>query len=45
MKKGVLKKLTKFTGNTSVRASFLIKLQAQASNFIKKESPTQAFLL
>ena len=29
--------------NTCVRASFLIKLQAQACNFIKKETLTQVF--
>ena len=39
-KKGVLRNFTKFT---CTRASFLIKLQAKACNFIKKETVAQAF--
>ena len=41
--KGVLKNFTKFTGNACFGVSLLIKLQAQACNFIKKETPTQVF--
>ena len=42
-KKGVLRNFAKFTGNTCARVSFLIKLQASACNFIKKETLTQVF--
>ena len=44
MKKGVIRDFTKFTGkHLRVRVSFLIKLQAQVCNFIKKETPAQVF--
>ena len=39
----VLINFRKFTENTCVRASFLIKLQAEACNFIEKETLAQAF--
>ena len=41
MKRGVLRKFAKFTGNTFFRVSFLIKLHA--CNFIKKETLAQVF--
>ena len=40
-KKGVLINFAKFTGKHCVRGSFLIKLQAYACNFIKKEPLAQ----
>ena len=42
-KKSVLKNFTKFTGNTCARVSFLIKLQVESCNFIRKESLAQVF--
>ena len=42
-KKGVLRNFTTFTGKHLCRASFLIKLQAWACNFIKKETLAQVF--
>ena len=45
IKKDVLKNFAKSAGNTSARVSFLIKLQAEACNFIlKRDSGTCAFL-
>ena len=41
VRKGVLRNFAKFTGNTWARVSFLIKLQAKACNFIKKEALEQ----
>ena len=35
-KKCVLENFAKFIGNTCVRVSFSVKLQAEACNFIKK---------
>ena len=32
-----------YSKNTCARVSFLIKLQAKACNFIKKDTPTQVF--
>ena len=43
MKKGVPRNFTKFTENTCARVFFLIKLQAKACNFIKKETLAQVF--
>ena len=44
MKKGVIRDFIKFTGkHLRVRVSFLVKLQAQVCNFIKKETPAQVF--
>ena len=43
VRKGVLRKFAKFTRNTCARVSFLIKLQASAFNFIKKETLAQVF--
>ena len=43
VRKGVLTNFTKFTGNACVRISFLIKLQAEASSFIKKRTLSQVF--
>ena len=43
VKRVFLEILQKFTGKHCARVSFLIKLQASASNFIKKETLTQAF--
>ena len=42
--KGVLKNFAKFTGKHLFRVSFLIKLQAEACNFFRKETLTQMFL-
>ena len=42
-KKGVLRNFAKFTGNTCARVSFLIKLLAEACNFIKKETLAEVF--
>ena len=42
-RKGVIRSFAKFTGKTCTRVSFLIKLQAWACNFIKKETPAQVF--
>ena len=42
--KGVLKNFAKFTGKHLFRVSFLIKLQAEASNFFRKETLIQIFL-
>ena len=39
-KKSVFKIFAKFTGKLLFRSLFLIKLQAEACNFIKKETPT-----
>ena len=41
--KGVLRSVAKFTGNTCVRVSLLIKLQAKTCNFIVKETLVQVF--
>ena len=41
IKKGVLKSITKFTGKLLCQSLFLIKLQAQAYNFIKKKTLAQ----
>ena len=43
MKIGVLKNFTKSQENTCVRVSFLIKLRAEACNFIKKKILAQVF--
>ena len=43
VKNGVLKNFANFQENTCVRVSFLIKLQAEACNFIKNETLTQVF--
>ena len=40
-KKSVRKNFAKFTGKTCVTVSFLIKFQAGACNFIKKQTLTQ----
>ena len=42
-KKGVLENFAKFTAKHHCRSLFFNKLQAQACNFIKKETPTQLF--
>ena len=42
-KKGVIRNFTKFTGKHLASVSFLIKLQAQVCNFIKKEALAQVF--
>ena len=42
-KKSVLKNFAKFTGNMPAKVSFLIKLQAETCNFIKKETLEQVF--
>ena len=44
MKKGVLRNFTKFTGKHLCQGLFLIKLKAEACNFIKKKSGTSVFL-
>ena len=44
LKKGVLKNFKKFTGNTCVGVSFLIKLQASPATLLKKDSYTGLFL-
>ena len=41
--RGVLKNFTKFTGKHLCQSPFLIKLQASACNFIKKEALAQVF--
>ena len=42
---GVLRNLTKFTGNTCARVSFLIKLQASGLQlYLKRDSGTGVFL-
>ena len=43
VKRVFLEILQKFTGKHCARVSFLIKLQASACNFIKKETLTQVF--
>ena len=44
MKKGVLKNFKQFTGTQQCQSLFLIKLQTEACNFIKKEETlTQVF--
>ena len=43
VKKGVLRNFKNFQEKTCARDYFLIKLQALAFNFIKKESLTQVF--
>ena len=43
VRKGVFRKFAKFTRNTCARVSFLIKLQASAFNFVKKETLAQVF--
>ena len=42
-KKGVLRNFAKFTRKHLRQSLFLIKLQAEACNFIKKETLTQVF--
>ena len=42
-KKGVLRNFTKFTGKLLCQSLFLLKLQAQACNFNKKETLAQVF--
>ena len=42
-KKGVHENFAKFTGKHQCQSLFLIKLDAKASNFIKKETLTQLF--
>ena len=42
-KKGVLKTFAKFTGKHLYKSLFLIKLEAQACNLIKKETLAQVF--
>ena len=42
-KKGVLKKFLKFTGKHLCHSSYLIKLQAETCNFIKRETLVQVF--
>ena len=41
--KRYFRNFAKFAGNNCARVSFLIKLQAQACNFIKKETLAQVF--
>ena len=41
--KGILKDFTKFTKKQMLQSLFLIKLQASACNFIKKEALAQVF--
>ena len=43
VKKGVLRNFENSQENSSVRVSFLIKLQTEACNFIKKETLIQVF--
>ena len=43
LKKGILKNFEKLPGNTYARVSLLIKLQAVACNFIKKQTLAQVF--
>ena len=43
IEKGVLKNFAKFTESTCARVTFLIKLQAEAGNFIKKETLAKMF--
>ena len=43
MIKGILKKLAKFTGKHLCLVSILIKMQAEACNFIKKETLAKVF--
>ena len=42
-KKNVLKNFAKFTGKHMCQSLFLMKLQAEAFNFIKKETLVQVF--
>ena len=43
MKKGVLRNFANLQEKTRARVSFVIKLQAEACNFIKKETLTRMF--
>ena len=43
VRKGVLGNFAKFTENTLVRVSFLIKLQVSVCNFIKSKALAQVF--
>ena len=43
VRKGILRSFAKFTGKRLCQASFLINLQVEACNFIKKVTLAQAF--